>query len=355
MLFWTGKGSDMNIYQLLKRFAHLGGARTKLAALWLMHITGRRYLGVFIDPVLGCNYRCQMCYFSDEETRRKRHGRMTEQQIERVAHALFPRTLKLQIGCGAEPSIDIRGTQQLVELGKQYHVPYIAMTSNGVLLTEPILRQLVSAGLDELTISLHGIHRNTYEHLMGPTAKYDAFLRLLDTLKAVKRDYPKFSVRVNYTMNADNVEELCDFDSLFADVPIDVLQLRPIRQIGASQYANFDLSYVSECLETIVRPLAERCRKRGIVVLFPEQINIEHFEGKVQSSTREQLIPLFTYFNVTPQSYATNDVHFDKEDYDGYCRRQHIGRQMFKSFVVCEDRCTKIGSSLSNSLNYDIR
>lgn len=345
----------MNIYGWLRRFSHLGGARLKLAAMWVMHITGRRYLGVYIDPVLGCNYRCQMCYFSDEDTRRQRHGRMTAQQIDNVARALFPSALKLQIGCGAEPSIDIRGTQHLIELGKNYHIPYISLTSNGVLLTEPVLQRLVVAGLDELTISLHGIHRDTYESLMGPTAKYDAFLSLLATLKNIKHNYPKFSIRVNYTMNADNVDELCDFDTLFADIPIDVLQLRPIRKIGHSQYSNFNLSHVSECLETIVRPLAERCRQRGTIVLFPEQINIEHFEGKVQSSAREQLIPLFTYFNITPQSYATNDIHFEDEDYNAYCRRRHIGKRMLESIVVSERNCAKMGSSLSNSLNYDIR
>lgn len=280
---------------------------------------------------------------------------MTEQQIERVARALFARTLKLQIGCGAEPSIDLRGTLQLIALGKRYHVPNIAMTSNGVLLTEPILRQLVSTGLNELTISLHGVHRDTYERLMGATARYDNFLALLDNLKRIKQEFPKFSIRVNYTMNADNVDELCDFDTLFRDVPIDVLQLRPIRKIGASQYANFDLTHVAECLNTVIQPLAERFREKGTTLLVPEKVNIEHFEGKIQTSAREQLIPLFTYFNITPQSYATNDVHFEEEDYSGYCRRKHLGIQMLKAFIVSENQCWKIGSSLSNSLNYDIR
>lgn len=346
----------MNIYTLLRHFSHLGGSRMKLAALWMMHIMHRRYLGVFIDTVLTCNYRCQMCYLSNEEERKKRRsGRLTDEQLEAIAHSIFHRALKLQIGCAAEPTMDLKGALRLVQLGKQYGVPYISLTSNGALLKYDKLRELVKAGLDELTISLHGIHRETYQNLMGPTSDFDAFLELLQTIKRIKAEYPNFDIRVNYTMNADNVDELADFDTLFAEVPINQLQLRPIRRVGDSMYQNFDLTHVSECLETIVRPLAERCRKKGITVLFPEQINIERFEGIQTASPRDSLIPLFTYFNITPLSYARQNVHYETETYEAYSRRAHIAKRLFRSIWISEKVCIKEEHSFANSLNYDIR
>ncbi len=345
----------MNIYQLLHRFSQLGGSRIKLAALWLMHITRRRYVGVFIDSVLACNYRCRMCYFSNEEERKRRRGKLTSEQIHHIARSIFHRTIKLQIGCGAEPTMDPEGALLLVRQGKQYGIPYIALTSNGVRLTYEQLRTLVEAGLDELTISLHGIHRETYENLMGPTANYDAFLELLQSIKRVKAHFPAFNVRVNYTMNADNVEELADFDKLFADIPINQLQLRPIRKIGDSSYTNFDLTIVSASLETVIRPLAERCRKRGIIVLFPEQINIERFEETVHPDPRENLIPLFTYINITPHSYPHHEIAFEKENYEEYSRRNDIGKHLFKSIFSSRAQCEQTETYLSNSLNYDIR
>ena len=327
----------------------------KLAALWLLHVLHRRYLGVFVDPVLACNYRCRMCCFSDEGERRKRRGRLTKEQIGHVAHSLFRRTLKLQIGCGAEPAMDMEGTLELVRQGRAYKVPYIAMTSNGVKLRYQDLKALCGAGLNELTISLHGVRKATYEEMMGPTADFEAFLALLQTLRRVKAEFPSFSIRVNYTMNAANVDELEDFDTLFADVPIDRLQLRPVREIGASEWRNFDLTHVAECLETVVRPLAERCRKKGITVLFPEKEHLERFEGIGQEDVRAKLVALFTYINVTPMSYPTHDVHFETEDYDGYARREHIGRTMFRCIFASRRRCAETETFLSNSLNYDIR
>ena len=345
----------MNIYQLLHRFSRLGGSRMKLTALWLMHITRRRYVGVFIDTVLACNYRCRMCYFSNEEERKRRRGKLTSDQIDHIARSIFHRAIKLQIGCGAEPTMDPEGALSLVKQGKQHGVPYIAMTSNGVRLTYEQLLTLVEAGLDELTISLHGIYRETYENLMGPTADFDAFLNLLQSIKRVKAQYPAFNVRVNYTMNADNVEELADFDKLFADIPINQLQLRPVRKIGDSAYTNFDLTLVSACLETVIRPMAERCRKRGIVVLFPEQINIDRFEGNTTASPRENLIPLFTYINITPRSYPRHDIHFESERYEDYSKRRHLGYRIFKGIFASQQKCAEEEQSLTNSLNYDIR
>ena len=348
--------SKINIYNLLRRFSHLGGSRMKLAALWTMHVTKRRYIGVFIDTVLACNYRCQMCYFSNEEERKQRlSGKLTNEQLAHIARSVFHRTIKLQIGCGAEPTMDINGALQLVQLGKAYGVPYIALTSNGALLSYDKLHALVEAGLDELTISLHGIHRETYEQLMGPTAKYDAFLTLLESIRRIKEEFPLFDVRVNYTMNADNVDELVDFDNLFKDVPISQLQLRPVRKIGESAYRNFDLTHVAECLDTVVRPLAERCRQRGITVLFPEHIHVERLEGKEKTSARENLIALFTYINITPKSYPNHDIRFEQEDYESYSRRRHIGKRLFRSIFASQKKCLEEEQSLTNSLNYDIR
>ena len=327
----------------------------KMAALWLLHVTRRRYVGVFIDSVLACNYRCRMCYFSSEAERKKRHGRLSKEQIAHIANSVFHRTLKLQIGCGAEPTMDIEGALELVRQGKAHGIPYIAMTSNGARLSYEQMNELVEAGLNELTISLHGIRRETYENMMGPTANYDAFLELLQSVKRIKAHQPAFNVRVNYTMNADNVDELADFDILFADVPIDQLQLRPVRQIGESDYTNFDLTHVSECLGTVIRPLAERCQKNGITVLFPEQSHIERFEGKETTDPRENLIPLFTYINITPMSYERHDIRFESERYEDYSRRMHIGRQLFRSIWASQASCAQIETTLTNSLNYDIR
>ena len=118
--------------------------------IWLFHVLGKRYIGVFLDPVLACNFRCKMCYFSDEEKRKSLRGTLKYEEIEAIAGSLFHRALKLQIGCGAEPTLH-KDLVKIIALGKRYNVPYVSLTTNGNLLTKKQLAVAVENGLDELT------------------------------------------------------------------------------------------------------------------------------------------------------------------------------------------------------------
>ena len=108
--------------------------------------------------------------------------------------------------------------------------------------------------------------------------KYDLFLQLLDNLKEVKKQYPDFRIRINYTMNEDNTEELKDFWKVFGDIPLNILQLRPVQEIGNSEYQNFSLQKISELLDSVVNPLVEECKRKGIICMAPEHKNLQILE-----------------------------------------------------------------------------
>ena len=74
-------------------------------------------------------------------------------------------------------------------LGKQHQVPYISLTTNGQLVTQQLLFDLVANGLNELTLSTHGLTRSTYESFMT-NASFDRFRSLLADVEAVKKRYP---------------------------------------------------------------------------------------------------------------------------------------------------------------------
>lgn len=96
----------MNVYGILKRVTALRSPRMRLAMFLAAHLAGRRNIGVYIDPVLACNIRCRMCAFSDPDRREALSGRMSDDEIRRVAAGLMPRALKVQVGCGAEPTLE---------------------------------------------------------------------------------------------------------------------------------------------------------------------------------------------------------------------------------------------------------
>ena len=125
----------MNIYKLLQLNRRIKSHRIKFLGLYLLHKFNRRYLAVNLDPVMACNLRCKMCYFTDKDYVKTLKGQFKEEELSQVAKAVFSRALKLQIGCGTEPTL-YKNLVRIVELGKQYNVPYISLTTNANLLNE---------------------------------------------------------------------------------------------------------------------------------------------------------------------------------------------------------------------------
>ncbi|MCC8142763.1 MAG: radical SAM protein [Tannerellaceae bacterium] len=227
---------------------------------------GKEIYRCFSGPVLACNLRCKMCYFSDEEERKKYRGILQLADIQQIAKGLFHRAIKLQIGCGAEPTLH-KDLAAIIGLGKEYNIPYISLTTNGNLLTKEKLREAVVAGLNEITLSAHGFTRETYEYFMT-NASFDAFCRLLSDIREVKKEFPGFKLHINYTVNRDNIKELTHVWETTGGA-MDILQVRPVYEIGESEYRNFDLDYIYNNYDQFIQPVIDACVERNIICLAP--------------------------------------------------------------------------------------
>jgi MoaA/NifB/PqqE/SkfB family radical SAM enzyme len=79
----------MNIYKLLRLNRVIRNHRIKFLALYLLHKLKRRYLAVNFDPVLACNLRCKMCYFTDADYVKTLKGQFKEDDIELIEKELI--------------------------------------------------------------------------------------------------------------------------------------------------------------------------------------------------------------------------------------------------------------------------
>lgn len=314
----------MNIYRLLNIYTRIRSHRLRALGILAMHLLHKRYTCLFLDPVIACNLRCQMCYFSDAEKRKTLHGIFSQEELQLIARQVFPHLRKLQIGCGAEPTI-YKHLDELVRLGKQYGVPYIALTTNGNLLTLEQLRRLAASGLDEITLSLHGTSPDNYERLMEG-ADFSTFMRLLEDLKTVKLHYPDFAVRINYTVNEDNVEDLRQLPQLLDGLHVDTLQLRPIQKIGNTKYQNFSMQRVLQHYNDCIQPLVNHCQAVGTRCIYPTRENIARLHSGTddsQTQTANNISDMAPYFYLSPWQRWKEDFDPYKEDFYGYCRRHH--------------------------------
>lgn len=311
----------MNIYKLLKYNKLIKNFRIKSAGIFVLHALGKRYLAIYFDPVLACNLRCQMCYFSDEEIRKTMKGVLPQEHISKLGNAFFHRAIKLQIGCGAEPSL-YKYNVEVIRLAKKKGVPYISMTSNGNLLSKDDLKSFFAAGLDELTLSMHGVYRETYEKLMT-NANYDKFHEILTSVTELKKQFPNVKLRINYTVNKDNLMELSDLFVLYGKYSIDILQMRPIQQLGDTEYHNFSIEPIIQHYEETIGKVSAICKERMMMCLAPT------LKSLIDPNNKNHLVVESTYCYISPKYIWRDDFDLINDTYELYSKRTNLGKLLF--------------------------
>ncbi|MDB9960822.1 radical SAM protein [Oceanihabitans sp.] len=331
----------MDIYKLLQLNRKIKSHRIKFFGLWLLHTFNQRYLAVNLDPVMACNLRCKMCYFTDADYVKTLKGQFKPEELNQVAKTIFSRALKLQIGCGTEPTL-YKNLTEIVSLGKQYKVPYISLTTNANLLHEKNIEDLLKAGLNEFTISLHGVTKESYEGFMKK-ASYEKFHNAFKAFQKLKSRY-NFKVRINYTFNKDNFYELTELFEHFNGESFDILQIRPIQKIGNTEYNNFDLEELRVDYPKIIQQIKENCKTNNITLLAPNKIPDK---SQINNSS---LIFDYTFCYISPNKFWKEGFNWRTETFNNYSKKIEWGRLLFFNIFKSEKEL----KSLSNRLNYEV-
>jgi MoaA/NifB/PqqE/SkfB family radical SAM enzyme len=267
-----------------------------------------------------------MCYFSNEEWRKEHPGkRFNKGEIERIASQFFPRALQLYIGCGMEPTV-YKGYEEIVALAKRYSIPYVSLVSNGQLLNRESIEKLVEFGLDEITLSVHGVDKETYEQLMV-NASYDKLIQVLHTLKEVKqqRDTATPRLRLNYTVNRDNLEELTRFYDAYGEFGVDVLQIRPMVDLGTETCRDKKLYGVVKRYEQILGNLKEESRRQNVTLLYND-IDPTYAKGNVYAPA----YTIGTMRYIGPERVWEEGYDWRKMDYRTYSRQSGFRRKLLR-------------------------
>ena len=283
-----------------------------------------------------------MCYFSDPEfvSAAGKQRRLSVEDVERIAEVFFPWALQLYIGCGTEPTT-YKDFVRIIELGKRYKVPMIGLVTNGMLLSEDHLNRFVDLGLDELTLSTHGVERETYERLMR-RASYDKFLEVLDQISNIRkrRGATLPELRLNYTVNPDNLLELDRFFDVYGKYPIQTLQIRPIADLGNTEYTKKDLTPFQHDYNRAIHRIEQQCRERGVRLLA----NYENIAYDVKNTAAALASEVRVY--LSPED-SLPGFDWRREQYYQYRRRTKWAGKLVRNALASAARVQTTGIALS--------
>ena len=341
----------MNIYSIIKWYHRIKGPRLKLLGILGLHVLRKRYLYIVLDPSLACNLKCRLCYFSNPDSSKELKGNFSDADIAAISDASFHRGLKLQMGCGAEPTT-YKGLAKLVKIGKEKKIPNVSITINGSLLTRKRVEQLVTSGLDELILSTHGLSQRVYEEMMR-NADFEHFKQLIEHLSEIKNEHPAFKVRINYTMCADNIDDLKLLPTIFYKLKPDVIQLRPVQDIGSIAYSNYSVGVIADKYEECIIPVVQFCSAHKITCIYPQKENLAWIE---QENDKQQhlnsAVDMLPYFHLSPHKTWKEEFNPYEETFEQYAKRTHRIKNILR-MLFCMKSSNQEG--ITKSLNYDIR
>lgn len=330
-----------SIYPILRINRFIKSQRVKLFLIFVAQLVHKRYYSVRIDPIYACNLRCKMCYFSGE---RKPNGKQfAPTEIDHISKALFRGALQVVIGCGAEPTM-AKNYLRIATKAKQYGVPNISLVTNGQLITPEQLNTIANSGIDELIISTHGTSKSTYEFFMQG-AKWENLIDLLNNYSHINGKKP--SLRINYTANPENIDELENFFEIFGGYDINTLQVRPIMNIGGEFKHGFNSNNI-EHYNRVLLKLKENCKYRKVQLLA----NIKN--PSYTTGNRPNPIINETYLYISPIENISEDFNWVIEDYRAFQKRTKWRKVIIQKIFTRNWNTTANNFSEKFSGQYDI-
>ena len=238
-----------------------------------------------------------------------------------------------------------KNLDEVIKLAKSYKVPYISLTTNGNLLSKEKIQNYATLGLNEMILSLHGVEKQSYENFMQK-GDYEKFHQVLKWITEVKQTHKNLSLRINYTFNEDNFDELVKFFDIFGQYDLNTLQLRPIKNLGDTEYNNFNMTRIFPIFEATLKKLRDQSKVRKITFLAPENI-----EKLVERKNIDSLIYPYTYCYISPEEFWHRDFDWKSESYDEYASRKRISLEMLRNAFRSSK---KINIGQTDKLNYKI-
>lgn len=183
---------------------------------------------VHICPTDRCNLECIHCDIWKTKIERELATDEWKAILLKLGNWLGPVTLKF---AGGEPLMrkDIAELAKFCAgLGME-----IGINTNGVILRENLVTELVDAGLAELNISLDSIEAATHDRIRGRRGVYDEVMEALDRLLAGGH---KMKINVAFTVMEPNLEHIPRMMQWALDRKVNVLTFQALYQNFGAPY-----------------------------------------------------------------------------------------------------------------------
>ncbi len=225
------------------------------------------YFHLNVEVSAQCNFNCRICGFQEFY---KPKGLMSMDTFRKLEDT-FERTNSVLFGFNAETLLNPDVIEMLKFAKKANPNMHVSILTNGSLLTKELSEQLITNGLNDLSISIDAATNETYKKLRNyDLDKIKQNIRTLDELKEKHKSRTP-SLGTNFVATKENIHELLAFIDLAKELKLNYIRLTNVEPYtqGIQDTTLYGDNYTTEVGETI-KKAEEKCKKLGIIFSYPK-------------------------------------------------------------------------------------
>jgi len=180
----------------------------------------KKITSLIIEPTNTCNLRCTFCFVTEGMTR---EGGFMEFDLFKKIIDDSPDLEHLCMHNWGEPLLH-KDIFKMIEYAKNKGVNYVAMNTNGTLLTDKMIDQIVDSKLDIIRFSIDG-SAETFKRVRGvELKKIEQNINKLKNVKEIRR--PELKMGVVFTIEEDTEGDVEDYITHWEQI-VDHVRLQP--------------------------------------------------------------------------------------------------------------------------------
>lgn len=185
-------------------------------------------LEVQFDITNKCNFRCLHCYNASGE-----NCLVSDELTDDEVIQLFNDIKKLKpfniCFCGGETLLRKDLIVTVSKLVKD-EVDNLSIVTNGYLLSEAILDELIDAGINRIQISLDGYKRETHERLRQKEFSYEKAINAIKLCLSKKDKLTDFMI--SFVPTSFNICEFSDMAEFLYELGVQSIRVQPLMAMG---------------------------------------------------------------------------------------------------------------------------
>lgn len=143
-------------------------------------------LHVAFDVTNRCMLKCKHCFNRSGDLIRKE---LNEEEFINVVHQIAELKPFSICFCGGEPLMRRNQLAEATRILREGGVEYVAMVSNGFLMTSELAKSLAEAGVSMIQFSVDGFYPETHDEMRGVKGSHEKVLNAIEIVEASPMDF----------------------------------------------------------------------------------------------------------------------------------------------------------------------